>query len=617
MAAQKNPKAGVRARRLAPLPRNPKDPRECGWVDGASWLSENVLLLVGKFHAAPGGRVEAALVHGDHSLPIKLRHSKPSAKSGLANVMLAELPKGGTRPGLLGQLVMGGNGQSSALWPPELSQAVTDLRGLLRDNLAGLTAPERAEVLALASSASGASTELTHNLIALREALRERLPSCVIAADSRLGLHVDAFAALDEKSFYIKGWMYDPDGVATSLTAVSPEGRRAELLGKAFRCRRPDVEHLYGDSREGSETAGHGFYCYFELDAPSRLADGWIVELRDPAGDGLETTALAPIRAYTAARDLLLNDFADDRRLTEECRAHHLQPALTRLQQQRQKLARTRAVAQYGTPPPAPQVSIIVPLYKRIDFLEQQLAQFVHDPEISQADLVYVLDSPELAEDLKEMAGHLFQLYRVPFRLAVLTHNVGFSGANNVGASLARGKLLLLLNSDILPDRPGWLGRMATFYKSQPGIGALGAKLLFEDESIQHAGLYFSPLARFGEWENLHYFKGLHRSLPAANVGRPVPAVTAACLMIDRALFQNAGGLRGIYVQGDYEDSDLCLRLAEQGLQNWYFPEVELYHLEGQSYDLAARSKNGRYNRWLHTRLWGQQIESTMSVCGI
>jgi GT2 family glycosyltransferase len=109
-------------------------------------------------------------------------------------------------------------------------------------------------------------------------------------------------------------------------------------------------------------------------------------------------------------------------------------------------------------------------------------------------------------------------------------------------------------------------------------------------------------------WENVHYFKGLHRDLPAANVARPVPAVTAACLLIDRALFADLGGLRGRYVQGDYEDSDLCLRLLSRGLENWYVPEVELYHLEGQSYPSPARMLNWRYNSWLQTHEWGDVI---------
>ena len=110
-------------------------------------------------------------------------------------------------------------------------------------------------------------------------------------------------------------------------------------------------------------------------------------------------------------------------------------------------------------------------------------------------------------------------------------------------------------------------------------------------------------------WENAHYFKGLHRDLPAANLPRPVPAVTAACLMIERDLYRELDGLRSIYIQGDYEDSDLCLRLGEAGYENWYRPEVTLYHLEGRSYATAERQANARYNTWLQTSLWGERIE--------
>jgi GT2 family glycosyltransferase len=263
-------------------------------------------------------------------------------------------------------------------------------------------------------------------------------------------------------------------------------------------------------------------------------------------------------------------------------------------------------------PNQAAEVSIIVPLYQRIDLLEQQLAQFVHDPEVRQAELIYVLDSPELATSLAAAASQLFQLYRVPLSVVTLKCNAGFSAVNNVGASLARGRLLVLLNSDVLPDKPGWLGKMRAFYDSTPGIGALGPKLLYEDDSLQHAGIYFAPLTGTSVWENRHYFKGLHRRLPAANVTRRVPAVTGACMMIESALYERFGGLHGVYVQGDYEDSDLCLRLAEGGFENWYLPDVELYHLEGQSYALGARQLNARYNTWLHTRLWNKSIEAVM-----
>jgi GT2 family glycosyltransferase len=217
---------------------------------------------------------------------------------------------------------------------------------------------------------------------------------------------------------------------------------------------------------------------------------------------------------------------------------------------------------------------------------------------------------------LETAAGQLFELYGLPFRVAVLSQNSGYSVANNRGASLAQGRLLLLLNSDVLPDRPGWLGQMSAFYEQTEGIGALGPKLLFEDDTLQHAGIRFQRPPGGGAWENEHYFKGLHRDLPAANVTRAVPAVSGACLMIDRELFEGAGGLRGMYVQGDYEDTDLCLRLRQEGQETWYLPEVELYHLEGQSYALETRHAMSRYNVWLHTRLWDEEIEQAMAEVG-
>jgi O-antigen biosynthesis protein len=326
----------------------------------------------------------------------------------------------------------------------------------------------------------------------------------------------------------------------------------------------------------------------------------------------VEAAAPVPTRDTTAVRNIVLGDLVHERLDEQDLTVDHVHPAITRLQAHRRSLVQVERVDQYGMPPADPDVSIVVPLYRRIDFLEQQLAQFAHDPEIQRADLIYLLDSPELAQETRQLAAQLAQLYCVPFRLATLRHNVGFALANNVGASLARGRLLLLLNSDVLPDAPGWLGEMVAFHNATPRIGALGPKLLYEDDSLQHAGLFFYPESPGRQWNNEHYFKGLHRRLPAANVARPVPAVTAACLMIDAALYRRLGGLSGTYVQGDFEDSDLCLRLAEAGYENWYVPFVELYHLEGQSYPLPLRQLTTRYNRWLHTYLWGQQIEAIM-----
>jgi GT2 family glycosyltransferase len=86
--------------------------------------------------------------------------------------------------------------------------------------------------------------------------------------------------------------------------------------------------------------------------------------------------------------------------------------------------------------------------------------------------------------------------------------------------------------------------------------------------------------------------------------------------MVERELYRQVGGFPECYVQIDFEDSDLCLRLIEAGRENWYVASVELYHLEGQSFQTQARHRNSTYNRWLHTRLWDDQIKAAMTRYG-
>jgi O-antigen biosynthesis protein len=169
------------------------------------------------------------------------------------------------------------------------------------------------------------------------------------------------------------------------------------------------------------------------------------------------------------------------------------------------------------------------------------------------------------------------------------------------------------MNSDVLPDRPGWLPRLVEFHDSNPDIGAVGPKLIYEDDSIQHAGLYFDRPPGAHVWSNEHYFKGMHRDFPAANLARSVPAVTGACMLISTDLYRELDGLSGQYIRGDYEDSDLCLRLREKGLESWYLPDVELYHLEGQSYPTEERALTSDYNKWLHSSVWDRVIRSVDS----
>ena len=421
--------------------------------------------------------------------------------------------------------------------------------------------------------------------------------------------------AVDYRTFYVQGWMRDHEAPIRRLTAVSPEGERIDLQDRLFAYGRRDVEKFYGVDAWGLTRPG--FISFFELEGSSRLQDGWIFEIENSEGTEAEVEAPSAIQELVDGRTRILKGLPLDALPSDELMERHVHPAIERLQARAAELVEIAEIVEYGKIPAHPDAAVIVPLYRRIDFVEHQLAQFVHDPELRSAELVYVLDSPELALQLKQSSVQLHRLYGIPFRVVVLERNSGFAGANNCGAMVSTAPLILFLNSDILPDRPGWLKAMVDFYRSKTGIGALGPKLLYEDDSLQHAGMYFlrpDDTALAGLWANMHYYKGLHRNLPAANVTRPVPALTGACLMVARDLYEAVGGFQNIYVQGDHEDSDLCLRLIEMGLENWYLPEVELYHLEAQSYPSELRGRTALYNRWIHTKLWNDRIHSVMST---
>ena len=584
-------------------------------VRSGSWLAQDVLLAVVDLETSdPAETSVTALVDGspipadDRSewLP---RSEHERRKRALFTVRLGSPPN--SRPI---EFSFGSGPSSVSLGSASASTLGVDLRTLVREHLAGLDAETRAGIITFLLTSMEAfdrtvdPDRLSESLALVRDALRDPHPRIGPGTEGRRTLRIDNLARVDENSFFVRGWVRDEQAPIVRLSAVSPEGSRVDMLEQIPRLPRPDLDELFPSN--GSE--GLGFAGSIGLDAPSRARQGWIFEVENAAGAVAEVEAPEPIEDPLAARDAIVSTLELERSPTSSV-AEHVLPAVGRLQERLASMVAIEQTERFGETPASPQISVVVPLYKRIDLLQQQLAQFASDPELLEAELIYVLDSPELATATLDEAARLFELYRVPFRLVTLSRNGGFAVANNLGASVATGRLLLLLNSDVLPAGPGWLGQLADLHDATPRIGALGPKLLFEDDSLQHAGLYFRRSTAWSAWENAHYFKGLHRDLPAANVPRPVPAVTAACLMIERGLYWELDGLRSIYIQGDYEDSDLCLRLDEAGYENWYRPEVTLYHLEGRSYATAERQVNARYNTWQQTSLWGERIEQLMS----
>jgi len=276
---------------------------------------------------------------------------------------------------------------------------------------------------------------------------------------------------------------------------------------------------------------------------------------------------------------------------------------------------------QLGEAVSQPMVSVIVPLYGRTDFVEHQLIEFAEDPWFhSHVELIYVLDDPSLVEGFISEAAFLHKLYRLPFSWVWGSVNRGFSGANNLGASRALGEYLAFLNSDAFPQRVGWLEALVHVLATRPDIGAVGPRLVFADGSIQHAGMEFVRRDELGVWVNHHPLMGLDPSLDRHTELAIVPAVTGGCLVMRHADFERVGGWDTGYLIGDFEDSDLCLKLGAEGLKSAYLPTIQLTHLERQSFKLLGHDQFSScvviYNAVRHQERWGGQIQSVMSERG-
>lgn len=260
-----------------------------------------------------------------------------------------------------------------------------------------------------------------------------------------------------------------------------------------------------------------------------------------------------------------------------------------------------------------PAVAIIVPLYGRFDFVEDQMVEWARDPWVRErAEIVYVVDDPAMVRPFGDHADELYRLYGVPFRWIWGHANRGFSGANNLGAAHTRAPKLLFLNSDAFPQRPGWLADMVHELDARPDVGVIGPRLTFAEGGIQHAGMAFERSAEHDVWINRHPGIGLDPAFDPHPAPTRVPAVTGACLLVRAADFAAVSGWDTGYLVGDFEDSDLCLKLGARGLSTLYMPNVQLTHLERQSMNRlgedAVRTWITLWNAVRHQRRWGDAI---------
>ncbi|MBV9289936.1 MAG: glycosyltransferase [Hyphomicrobiales bacterium] len=267
----------------------------------------------------------------------------------------------------------------------------------------------------------------------------------------------------------------------------------------------------------------------------------------------------------------------------------------------------------YGHQPTRPKCAVVIPLYGRHDFMLNQLLAFSEDPDfIKSAELVYVIDDHRLVSPLAADAPAFEASFGVPFRTIWAGENRGFAGATNVGVGSSSAPFVLLLNSDVIPITMGWLERMRSVLAAHPEIGMLGARLYHPNGAIQHDGMEFKWAPTWQAYLNQHPGAGLPPP-PRKEKFAKVQTVTAACVMMRREVYDSVGGLDENFLIGDFEDSDLCLKVRAKGLEIACLPlPVTLIHLERQSLTAIGSSSFRdyvvRYNAWRHQTRWGQVI---------
>jgi glycosyltransferase involved in cell wall biosynthesis len=232
----------------------------------------------------------------------------------------------------------------------------------------------------------------------------------------------------------------------------------------------------------------------------------------------------------------------------------------------------------HALPEPAPLASIIIPTRDRVELLERCVESIRARTDYRPFEII-VVDNGSVEE-------RTFAFFRRAereniIRVLVETGAFNYSRLNNRAAAQARGDLLVFLNNDTEIDDPGWLTEMVS-HAVQPHVGAVGARLWYPDGTLQHGGVVLGLGGVAG-----HAFPHIPRGHPGyfnrAMLQQNCSAVTAACLVLRKAVLEELGGFDEKNLGVTFNDIDFCLRLTERGYRVVWTPYANLIHHESAS----------------------------------
>jgi GT2 family glycosyltransferase len=238
--------------------------------------------------------------------------------------------------------------------------------------------------------------------------------------------------------------------------------------------------------------------------------------------------------------------------------------------------------------------SIVIPIYNRAGLTRKCLDTILADLPEETLEVIVVDDAST------DSTPSLLSGYEEPVRSFRLESNSGFAAACNAGARVAEGEYLVFLNNDTVPQK-GWLDVLVRYADAHPAAAVVGSKLLFPNDTIQHAGVVVCA-----DGNPRHLYAGFPADHPAVNKSRPFQAVTGGCALVRRKAFEEVDGFDEAF-RNSLEDADLCLRLGERGHEVHYCHESVLYHLESVS--RPRRSKETGRNSRLFRERWSGRVQ--------
>ena len=232
----------------------------------------------------------------------------------------------------------------------------------------------------------------------------------------------------------------------------------------------------------------------------------------------------------------------------------------------------------YALPKVLPLVSLIIPTRNSLELLRMCIDSILQKTSYTNYEIIIVdngSDDPATIAYFKDVAKTLqIQILRIdaPFN---------YSALNNAAVKIAKGELIGLLNNDIEVISSDWLDELVS-HALRPGVGAVGARLWFPDDTLQHGGVVLGLGGVAG-----HVHSGIRRDQLGyqgrAALTQNFTAVSAACLVVKKSIFEAVGGLNEQDLAVAYNDVDFCLRVLEVGYRNVWTPFAELYHHESAS----------------------------------